>query len=135
MRPRPRDDDAERTREIERALCMLSRCEPSRAANVLNSDGLADLAVPGVIEQLASKHLSRKAQLPPLESYGDYGDERDLASRMCRATSLLLRDMRRRLFCISPLKFRAHARFFCFFSSSFTTCPALSRPLWVMMVN
>jgi hypothetical protein len=53
---------------------LLSRCEPSRAANVLKSDGLADLAAPGVIEQLASKHPPRKAQLPPLESYGDCGE-------------------------------------------------------------
>ena len=68
------DDDAERTRAIERALYLLSRCEPSRAANVLKSDGLADLAAPGVIEQLASKHPPRKAQLPSLESYGDCGE-------------------------------------------------------------
>ena len=41
---------------------------------MLNSDGLADLAVSGVIEQLASKQSFRKAQLPPLESYGDCGE-------------------------------------------------------------
>ena len=33
------DDDAERARAIERALYLLSRCEPSRAANLLGSIG------------------------------------------------------------------------------------------------
>ena len=49
---------------VQKAVRLVGEGEISRAANLLTSEGLADITDPEIIDQLRRKHLDRKKQMP-----------------------------------------------------------------------